>query len=57
MNLLEKLILILSFQRFQKNKLHQYSNVNFHELIERIGKLNLIIQDHARRINDNETVV
>jgi hypothetical protein len=27
----------LVFQRFQKNKLHQYSNVNFLELIEIIA--------------------
>jgi len=44
----------LVFQRFQKNKLYKYSNVNFLELIERIAKLNLIMQDYARHIHDHE---
>jgi len=42
---------------FQKNELYQYNNVNFIELSERIAKLNLIMQDHARQIHDYETDV
>jgi len=45
------------FQRFQKNKLYQYSNANFLELIERIADLNLIMQDHAKHIHYYETDV
>jgi len=47
----------LVFLRFQKNKLYEYCNVKILELIERISKLNLILQDHARRIQDHETDV
>jgi len=54
MILLEKLILILSCKGSKINKLYQYSNVNFLELIKRITKLNLIMQDHTRRIHDHE---
>jgi len=32
-----KININLVFQRFQKNKLHQYSNVNFLELVEKIS--------------------
>jgi len=39
---------------FRKNELYQYCNVKFLELIERIAKLNLIVQDHARPIHDHE---
>jgi len=45
------------FQKFQKFKLYQYCNVNFLELIECIVELNLIMQDHVRRIYDHETDV
>ena len=45
------------FQSFQQIKLYHYSNVNFLELIKRIAKLNLIMQNHARHIHDHETDV
>jgi hypothetical protein len=47
----------LVFQRFQKNRLCQYSNVKFLELIERIAELNFIIQDHAKHIHRYKTNV
>ena len=36
MDILDKLMLILSYKGSKKIKLQQYSNVNFLELIERI---------------------
>jgi len=47
MGLLDTINLTIVFQRFQKYKLYQYSNVNFLELIERIAELNLIMSEHA----------
>ena len=52
----EKLILILSFKDSKKIK-YIYSNVNFLELIKMIAELNLIMQNHVRRIHDHETDV
>jgi len=46
----------LFFQRFQKNKLYLYSNVNFLELIEKIAELNLIIQDHMKHIHHTKHI-
>jgi len=45
----------LVFQRFQKNKLYQYNNVNFLELTERIAELNLIMHDHVKHIHQYKT--
>ena len=57
MALQEKLILILSFKGSKKIKLYHYSDVNFLDLIKRITKLNLIMQNHVRRSQDHETDV
>jgi len=47
--------LIFFFRESNKNKSYQYSIVNFFGLIERIGKLDLIMQNRVRRIQDHET--
>ena len=54
---IRKINLNLVIQIIQKNKLYQYSNVNFFELIEMIAELNLIMQDHAKHIHHYETDV